>query len=352
MYKHRREKLQTEYEVHQIDAVLIKNPYNLRYYSGYTGGNGYLLIAREKVYLITDLRYFEQVTIECPDIIVLDAGQLSYAKGLGEALQKEGIQILGFEEDSITYQEYTDICAVCDGMNLMPKSEWIVSQRQIKTQEEIEKIGKAEAIAGAAFSHILASLKAGITEKEIAFELECHMKKQGAEALSFDMIIASGTHSSMPHARVTQKPVEAGEFIIMDFGCIYEGYCSDMTRTVAIGKISNEMQDVYNIVLEAQLTAMETIKPGMICSEIDAIARDIIKKYGYGEYFGHGLGHGVGLDIHESPRFSLKCDTVLVPNMVLTVEPGIYLPGKFGVRIEDLIVVTKGGFRNLTTSLK
>ena len=222
----------------------------------------------------------------------------------------------------------------------------------VKDQAELEKLERAEAIGDAAFSHIVNLIKPGISEAEIALELEFFMKKQGASGLSFDTIVAGGPNSSMPHAQVTERRIQQGEFVTMDFGCVYQGYCSDMTRTVAVGEPSEEMRQVYQIVLEANRRAMEQIREGQTCSFIDSLARDYIREQGYGDYFGHGLGHGVGLDIHEEQRFSPKCDVVTKEHMAITVEPGIYLPGKFGVRIEDLVVVTKDGYETLSHSAK
>jgi len=227
-----------------------------------------------------------------------------------------------------------------------------MESRMIKDETELQTIAKAEAIGDAAFTHILDYVKPGVTEADIALEIEFFMKRQGASKLSFDTIVASGPNSSMPHAQVTNRKLQMGDFVTMDFGCVYQGYCSDMTRTVAIGEPTEEMRKVYQIVFDANIRAMEAIREGVKCNEIDAVARDYIKSQGYGDYFGHGLGHGVGLDIHEEPRFSPKCDVITKENMVITDEPGIYLPGRFGVRIEDLVVVKKDGYEKLSHSDK
>ena len=203
-----------------------------------------------------------------------------------------------------------------------------------------------------AFSYILNELKPGVTELQIAAKLEYFMRSHGAEGTSFDTIVASGYHSAMPHAVPTEKPLENGDFVTMDFGCRYQGYCSDMTRTVVIGKADPRQKEIYQIVLEAQQAALEGLRPGMTGTEGDRLARDVIEKAGYGEYFGHGLGHSVGLEIHEKPALSTRDETVLLPGMIETVEPGIYIPGFGGVRIEDMVVLTETGIRNLTTSPK
>ena len=226
------------------------------------------------------------------------------------------------------------------------------SFRKIKSPEELDRMERAERIGDEAFSYILNELKPGVTELQIAAKLEYFMRSHGAEGTSFDTIVASGYHSAMPHAVPTEKPLENGDFVTMDFGCRYQGYCSDMTRTVVIGKADPRQKEIYQIVLEAQQAALEGLRPGMTGTEGDRLARDVIEKAGYGEYFGHGLGHSVGLEIHEKPALSTRDETVLLPGMIETVEPGIYIPGFGGVRIEDMVVLTETGIRNLTTSPK
>jgi len=210
----------------------------------------------------------------------------------------------------------------------------------IKASWEIERISKAEAIGDMAFSHILGYIKEGVSERDIAAELEYFMKKQGAEKTSFDTIVISGKKTSMPHGTPDDKKIENGDFVTLDFGCVYEGYCSDMTRTVAVGKADERQKEIYNIVLEAQLTGLNAIKSGVVCKNADEMARNVIEKAGYGKYFGHSLGHGVGLMIHELPNLSPKSEMMLEDNMVVSCEPGIYIPDFGGVRIEDLVVVS------------
>ena len=228
---------------------------------------------------------------------------------------------------------------------------------EVKTEDEIAKLARAEQIGDEAFTEIVKFIhenwKDGLTEQRVALQLEYEMRLRGAEGTSFDTIAASGSNSSLPHAMPQPKLLTEGDFLTMDFGCMYQGYCSDMTRTIHIGEVvESEQKKVYDTVLQAQLAALSVVKPGMVCSDVDKCARDIIADAGYGDYFGHGLGHSVGLFIHEEPRFSMKCDAVLKPGVVITVEPGIYLPGRFGVRIEDMIVVTEDGYQNLASSPK
>lgn len=302
-------------------------------------------------YVITDSRYYEQVEKECEGLQLVKWESKGMAATIQELLvEDKKIQII--LEDDMNLAQYMKLTEVCKNCAFALGSKWIQKPRMVKDEEELAKLEQAEHIGDAAFTHILDVLKPGVSEREIALELEFFMKKQGASKLSFDTIVASGANGSMPHAQVTDRALQSGDFVTMDFGCVYQGYCSDMTRTVAIGTPSDEMKKVYQIVLDANLRAVEQIKAGKRCNEIDASARDYIREQGYGDYFGHGLGHGVGLDIHEEPRFSPKCDVITQENMVITDEPGIYLPGQFGVRIEDLVVVKENGYQKLSQSEK
>lgn len=363
MFENRRKQLNQVLKESGVQAVIINSPSNLYYYTGFTGGEAFFvmpvggsqtkdLITEQNGYVITDSRYYEQVEKECPELTLIRLEKKGYSETVKEWLDDFQGNVQVAVEDSMNLSQYLKLSEVCKDCKFQVQGEMINSCRMVKDAEELKKIEKAEAIGDAAFSHILTMIKPGVTEAEIALELEFFMKKQGASKLSFDTIVASGTNSSMPHAQVTERRVENGDFITMDFGCVYQGYCSDMTRTVAVGNPTEEMKKVYQIVLDANRRAMEQIAEGKKCSDIDSLARDYIKEKGYGEYFGHGLGHSVGLEIHEEPRFSPKCEVKTKENMVITVEPGIYLPGRFGVRIEDLVVVTKNGFENLTHSEK
>ncbi|MBR6403426.1 MAG: aminopeptidase P family protein, partial [Eubacterium sp.] len=265
---------------------------------------------------------------------------------------KDSVKSLGFENESISYIAYIGLREAFKEIELKPLNDTLMKPRQIKSLEEIELLRRAERIGDLAFDDILEILKPGMTELEVAAELEYSMKKHGAEGFSFDTIAASGKNSSMPHAIPSEKKLENGDFLTMDFGCIYKGYCSDMTRTVCIGKADDEQKKIYNIVLSAQLAVLEELRPGMMCKDVDRIARDYITAQGYGEYFGHGLGHGVGLYIHESPAFNTRDTSIVRPGMIETDEPGIYLPDRFGVRIEDMILITESGCEPLAHSPK
>lgn len=346
----------------ELDGVIITDGYNIHYNSGYKGHTGCMLVTLNNKYILTDSRYTEQVSIEAPAFECVDIGIKGYSKTLAELLNKElgkkDKAVIGFENKSISYMQYKAFKdelnkAFLHGVVLFEMADNIDAMRMIKTRDELLLIERAEAIGDEAFTAVCKYVKEGMSEKEIALFLEYTMKKSGADGLSFDTIAASGRNSSLPHAVPTDRLLCNGDFLTMDFGCIYKGYCSDMTRTIHIGKtVDDEMKKIYDIVSVAQQAAINAIKPGVMCSYVDSVARNIIGEYGYGEYFGHGLGHSVGLYIHEEPRCSRKCDVLLEPGMTMTVEPGIYLPGRFGVRIEDLVVVTEEGCRNLTHSPK
>ncbi|MCR5701243.1 MAG: aminopeptidase P family protein [Lachnospiraceae bacterium] len=337
----------------EFDAVLIESPENLFYYTGFTGGEAAFLMSVDDKFtstcIITDSRYYEQVEKECPDITLIRLESQTYMEVFKKLLNSD---LTLAAEDTMSITRYLKFAENIKNVKICIAGELINRPRMVKDETELVIIKRAEAIGDEAFTHILDIIKPGLTENDIALELEFFMRKQGASKLSFDTIVASGANSSMPHAQVTDRVIENGDFVTMDFGCVYKGYCSDMTRTVAVGKPSDEMKKVYDIVLEANMRAMAGIKEGVKCNEIDSLARDYIRDCGYGEYFGHGLGHGVGLYIHEEPRFSPKCETITKENMVITDEPGIYLPGKFGVRIEDLVVVKKDGCEVLSHSPK
>ncbi|MCM1495851.1 MAG: Xaa-Pro peptidase family protein [Bacteroides sp.] len=336
-----------------IDALLITNPYNMRYLSGFRGGEGVLYMSRNSQVLITDSRYTEAAARESSFTIEESRSGHGITDILKEYIQREDVKGLGYEDESMVCKTFWNYQAA-----LSMVKEWIpvggaVSRlRQIKTDKEIGYLRQAEAIGDQVFSKMLTLIRPGMTEQELQAELEYQMMKCGASGTSFDTIVASGIHSSMPHAIPSDKKIEPGDFLTMDFGCRYQGYCSDMTRTVVIGRASEKQKEIYQLVLKANLVAESFLKAGRICREVDKIARDIITDGGYGDCFGHGLGHSVGLEIHESPACNTRDTTVLKPNMIMTIEPGIYVPGFGGVRIEDMVVITPDGFENLAHSTK
>lgn len=326
-----------------ITDVLITDPKNMHYYSGFKNGEGYLLIGDSGFRVVTDSRYSQYAADVCKGFEVCDITSNRLSGFLGDGAT------LGFEDKHMTYAEYVAISGQVS--SLVPIGDMAIRPREVKDFGEIESITQAATIADKAFEHMLGVLKEGITEKQAAAELDCFMKKNGAEAASFDTIVAAGERGSLPHAIASERTLRRGDLVVMDFGCVVNGYASDMTRTVAIGDVSSSCEDVYNTVLSAQLKALSLIKSGAIASEVDASARNIINER-YSGRFGHALGHSVGLDIHEAPNLSPKNQNPLVCGNVVTVEPGIYIPGFCGVRIEDLVVVTDEGYVNLTHSPK
>ncbi|WP_304942757.1 M24 family metallopeptidase [Vallitalea guaymasensis] len=348
----RLQKLENSLDDLQIDAVLIRDSYNRRYLSGFTGSNAYLYISKNTKKLLTDFRYIEQANKQSPNFDIIDYTKFGLLKILNDIIDKDNAKTIGFEDETISYKEFITYEKGLKNVELLPIGDTVEKIRMIKDEEELRCIQKAASIGDLAYEHILKFVKPGVTEKEVALEIETCMKKNGAENLSFDTIVASGLNSSKPHAEPSDKKIEEGDFVTLDFGCIYKGYCSDMTRTFVVGKASEKQKEIYNIVLEAQLKAIEAVKAGCVGKDIDKIARDIITDKGYGDNFGHGLGHSVGLFIHEEPRFSYSDENVFTENMVVTVEPGIYVPGFGGVRIEDLVCVTKDGIINFVSSPK
>lgn len=335
-----------------IDALLITDPYNMRYISGFRGGEGVLYISVNQHVLITDSRYTEAAAGESDFTVAEENREHKRMDIIKECIERDHARILGYEDCSMLCSEFSKYNQELDVEGWVPMGQSVNHLRQIKTPEELEYLRKAESIGDAAFAAILNFLKPGLTELEVAARLEYEMKQHGAEGFSFDSIIASGVNSSMPHAIPSDKKLEAGDFVTMDFGCLYKGYCSDMTRTVVLGKADEKQKEIYDVVLRSQEAALGVIRAGLKGCEVDKVARDLITEAGYGKCFGHGLGHSVGLFIHEEPRLSVTDQTVLQANMIETVEPGIYVPGFGGVRIEDMVIVTEDGCDNLTHSPK
>ena len=338
-----------------VDAVLVSSPANIRYLCGFAGTESYLYLSGKHGVILTDSRYTLQAEEESGGLEVRSiAGKRGYGQLLKELLREDGVGRLGFEDGSMLYRTVRKLQeeAGISEERWIPLGDALSMLRVQKSEEEIELLAKAEQIWDASVSYILGQLAPGVTELETAARLEYFMRSQGAEDKSFDTIVASGLHSAMPHAVPTEKRLEPGELVTLDFGCRYHGYCSDMTRTVVIGRAGERQKELYRIVLEAQQTALFKLRAGMTGAEADRTARSVIEKAGYGAYFGHGLGHSVGLEIHERPALSPRDETVLKPGMIVTVEPGIYVPGVGGVRIEDMVVVTETGCRNLTSSVK
>ncbi|HVJ48903.1 Xaa-Pro peptidase family protein [Desulfitobacterium sp.] len=345
----RLERIRLKMQEEKLNAFIVASPENRRYMSGFTGTSAMLVITLEKAYLLTDFRYIQQATAQAPDFQVVKTGSDIYASLTALASNTGKI---GFEEESTTYADYLNLKEALPQTELIPQSKILSELRSIKDAGELEHIRQAVKIADDAFAHILQFVEVGQTEEEISLELEFAMRRAGASGGSFDFIVASGLRSSMPHGVASSKKIQQGELLTMDFGAIYQGYCSDITRTLCFGEPTEKQREIYEIVLQAQKAGIAAIKPGIPGKEVDAVARKIIADAGYGDNFGHGLGHSVGLAIHENPRFSLSEEQILEPGMVITIEPGIYIPDWGGVRIEDMAVITEAGCEVLTQAPK
>lgn len=321
----------------KLKAALISKAENCSYLSGFTGDDSFLLISSEKDLFITDSRYTEQAAAQAVDFQILEY-KGAMLDALSEELKKNKIKVLGFEDNYTVFSMYKNMKKKL-GVRLEPLGNSVVTLRSVKDEHELRIIKKAARIADDAFEHILGFIKPGISEKEISAEIEYYMKKNGAEKCAFDTVVASGERSSMPHGVASDRILKNGDTITLDYGAVVSGYCSDITRTVFLGKPQDEVLEIYNVVQDAQKMGIDGAREGLAGREIDSIARDHIKEKGFYEYFGHGLGHGIGLEIHEEPRLSPKSETIMKNGMVVTVEPGIYIPGKYGVRIEDDIVI-------------
>lgn len=343
-------KLRSALEEKGIDALLITNGHNRRYMTGFTGTAGVAIVSKSDAVFITDFRYTEQAASQIKDFRIVKH-EKTLIEEVATQVAQMGIQTLGFEKEDLTYSSF-ELYKQAIKADLVPVAGFVEKIRLIKNDEEISIIKAACRIADEAYEHIVTYIKPGMTELEVSNELEFFMRKQGATSSSFDTIVASGVRSALPHGVASDKVIEVGDFVTLDFGAVYNGYISDTTRTVAVGEPSEQLKEIYQVVLDSQLLALEKVKPGMTGKEADAIARDYIASKGYGEAFGHSLGHGIGLEVHEGPGLSFRSDIVLEPGMVITIEPGIYLPNIGGVRIEDDALVTENGLEKLTHSTK
>lgn len=326
-----------------VNAALVITASNTFYLSGYESTNCRILITNDKDYFFTDMRYLEEAKNAIGDRFEVLLGGVEEIKGIVDDL---GVKALGVEEN-VSYGEYRSLEELFKGIEFVAVDEAFSKIRAIKTEREISLIKTAQSVTETAFNEILPFIKEGVTEIEIAARLEYIMLKNGCE-LAFDSIVAFGENGSKPHAHRSERKLRRGEFVTMDFGAKYKGYCSDMTRTVALGAVDERKARAYNAVLEANKLAEKAIKIGEKCCDIDAVARNYLAKFSLDKFFSHSLGHSVGVDIHEMPAFSPRCDEVLKEGMIITVEPGVYLEGDFGLRIEDMALVTKNGAEILT----
>jgi Xaa-Pro aminopeptidase len=350
-YEKRTALLRAELRKRKCDAFLTSFLPHVRYLTGYSGSNGLCIVTDSAVTLLTDFRYQEQIETEVPF-----ASKRIVQGDLLAAAIKEKVFVhcssVAFEEEYLSFVSFHVLKEKLAGVRLFPSSEIVETLTAVKEETEIALIRKAAAITEQVFEKILGVLKPGIAESDIAAEISYLHRMFGAEKDSFDTIAASGVRGSLPHGTASSKKIQKGEMVTLDFGCVYQGYCSDLTRTVAIGAPSAEAKKIYRIVLDAQRAAINAARDGVAGKKLDSIARTFIKKKGYGKFFGHGLGHGIGLQIHESPRVFAKSKHTLRAGNVITIEPGIYLPGKCGVRIEDDVVIRDGTCEVITSSPK
>ena len=338
----------------EVDGALITSTVNRHYFTGLRSSAGVLLVTRKGCSALLDFRYIEVArrTIQSCEVIL----QEKLEEQLPQLVKKYGVRRLALETTYQTIGEMNRFQKLLPEVELLTGEEvdkTILQLRRVKDEEEIGHIRDAQAITDKSFSEMLDVIKAGMTERQVAAELEYRLKKNGADGLAFATIAVAGPNSSMPHGVPGDRPLQAGDFLTLDFGAASAGYCSDMTRTVAIGHVTEEMEKVYNLVLEAQLASIAKIAPGVPCVEVDAAARDLIYGAGYEGCFGHGTGHSLGLQIHEDPRFSTTAgEAVCQPGIVMSVEPGVYFSGRFGCRIEDIVLITPEGCQDLTHSPK
>lgn len=347
------QRIQAAVRAAELDALLLIDPNDRYFATGFRSTDGAALVTAERTFLITDSRYIEAARARLAGRaeVVLCGRERPMRDCLRDALAACAVQRLGAEEQTLSHAQYQAFERAL-GLRLIPAQHLILELRQIKQPEELACMRQAQAITDRAFSDILGVIRPGMTEREIAAELVYRMLKYGAEGNSFDPIVVTGRKSSMPHGVPGDVVVQSGDFITMDFGCKKGGYCSDMTRTVAVGRADEEMRRVYQTVLDAQLAGIAAARAGVTGAEIDGAARGVIAAAGYGAYFGHSFGHSLGLDIHEAPNAMPGNDAPMPEHAVISAEPGVYLPGRFGVRIEDVLHLTAEGAENLTKSPK
>lgn len=351
----RLKKLRQKMLEQELDGLLVTEPYNRRYLSGFTGSSGILIITHTQQALATDSRYYEQVRQQCLDWELIEVGYKFTDKML-ELLRQRGLggRRVGFEANHLNVSTLHAWERALEGRLILTHTQGLVEElRMLKDESELASIKKAIALGDEALAHITQWMKPGMTELQVAWELESYMRTHGASALAFEPVVASGPNSAKPHARATGRVIEAGEPITMDFGCVVEGYCSDLTRAVCLGEPADDRYlNVWNTVYQAQQAALRGAKGGMTGEAVDSLARNLIKEAGFGDYFGHGLGHSLGLDVHESPRYSFTYPNEVPAGVVMTVEPGIYIPGWGGVRLEDVVLVRSDGVEMLSAAPK
>jgi len=350
MLKNRRSRLKPFFEGHGLDAILFTNLANIRYLCGFSGSDGVLLLAREETWFLCDSRYTTQAAEEVAGAEVREFS--AKYEAICSLITDKKIRRFGIEADHMLVSDFRQLSERLEGCELVGLGAALDSIRSCKDRDEIEILGRVASLASASLKTVLPSLAPGIRETDFALELEIEMRRRGADARAFDFIVASGERGAMPHGRASDKVLCSGELVTIDFGALKDGYHSDETVTVAIGSPSDRAREIHDIVRQAHDRAIAAVRPGIHCRDLDAVARDYIREQGYEPYFGHGLGHGVGLEIHEKPVVSPRSDAVVEEGMVFTIEPGIYVPGFGGVRIEDTVAVTADGCIVLTQAPK
>lgn len=348
--KHRLRALRKAMRREGLAALAVTNRKNVRYLTGFTGSAGACLISSGSAVFITDFRYRSQAAKQVPPDF-RRAEHASPIQGIARELKKTRAKTLAFEEAHVTHGVYRQLRRLIKGVRLKPVSGLVEGLRLCKDPGEVRMLKRGARVNGDALREISASIRPGRAESDVALDLETAMRRRGASGASFDTIVASGPRSALPHGIASSRKLKKGDLITIDFGAVVSGYHADTTRVFSLGRPTPKGEKIFNIVLEAQMTALEAVKPGVLCGEVDKAARGVIAGYGYGEAFGHGTGHGVGLDIHEAPRLGPGVKEELRPGMVVTVEPGIYLPRWGGVRIEDMVLVTERGKEVLTRSI-
>ncbi|GIO08044.1 putative peptidase YqhT [Brevibacillus reuszeri] len=347
---HRLKKIRDVLQELGVDAFITGNPANRSYLSGFSGSAGLVIITMDDAVLITDFRYLETAVQEAPHFTIRDRTNYSDPiVAIYDVLKEAKVTKIAIEEEALTIAEYAKWKLVFSGMTLVPTSGIVENLRMNKDEEEVKTIKQAIRITEDAFDHVLSFVRPGIRELDIAIELETFIRKQGAVS-AFEMIVASGTRGALPHGKASEKTIAAGEMVTLDFGVNFNGYCSDITRTIAVGNPSDQMRKIYEVVLRAQQTAIQQLKPGMTAQELDSISREVIAQAGYAKYTHRASGHSFGLEVHERPNLSISDKRVIEEGMVLTIEPGIYMRDVGGVRIEDNVFVTKNGCERLTNT--
>lgn len=346
MLKDRRSRLTPWFDCEQLDCLVVEHLPNLRYLTGFSGSTGLLVVTRDQGWLICDSRYTLQARQEAVGLTIVEHGQRHEA--LARLCNEQGWQRIGFEATHCLVSTQQELEKLLSGLMLVALPADLDQIRDRKDQFELETLANVACLASQALQSVLPLVRPGLTEADLALELEIAMRRRGAEGRGFDFIVASGERGAMPHGRASTKQIQSGELVTIDFGAVLNGYHSDETVTIGVGKLDQRQQQIYALVLEAHDRAIAAVRPGISCKELDAVARNYICDQGFGDFFGHGLGHGVGLEIHEQPALSPRSKAVLDEGMVVTIEPGIYIPGWGGVRIEDTVAVTGNGCRLLT----